>query len=123
MEEEASWLPDCATTDTFEPGSFSEDDKQVVDLIFPDDLLERILARLPIASIIRAGCVCKKWHETVKSGRFLWNSSQLVSHKPWYFMFSSSEIPIGYAYDQLYVCNSITKCCKHLEEPPGFQVS
>ncbi|KAG5607028.1 hypothetical protein H5410_028520 [Solanum commersonii] len=168
MEGEASWFSHCPD-DTVEPDSFSselkyEDEKQVssvlVDLILPDDLLERILARLPIASIFRAGCVCKRWHEIVKSGRFLWNSSRLLSHKPWYFMFTSSEKPIGYAYDptfrkwyvielpciwtsscfissscglfcfmdnsrtdQLYVCNPITKCCKNLEEPPGFNFS
>ncbi|XP_006345622.1 F-box/kelch-repeat protein At3g61590-like [Solanum tuberosum] len=168
MEGEASWFSHCPD-DTVEPDSFSselkyEDEKQVssvlVDLILPDDLLERILARLPIASIFRAGCVCKRWHEIVKSGRFLWNSSRFLSHKPWYFMFTSSEKPIGYAYDptfrkwyvielpciwtsscfissscglfcfmdnsrtdQLYVCNPITKCCKNLEEPPGFNFS
>ncbi|MCD9641532.1 hypothetical protein HAX54_027745 [Datura stramonium] len=142
-----------------------EDNKEVssvvVNLILPDDLLERILACLPVACIFRAGCVCKRWHEIVKSERFLWNSSQLLSHKPWYFMFTSSEEPIGYAYDsaflkwyhielpciwtsscfiassyglfcfmdnesrtsELCVCNPVTKCCKSLEEPPGFKFS
>ncbi|MCD7460446.1 hypothetical protein HAX54_043577 [Datura stramonium] len=70
-----------------------------VDLILPDDLLERILAYLPIASIFRASCVCKRWYEIVKSRRFLWNFSQVLSQKPWYFMFTSSEEPVGYAYD------------------------
>lgn len=44
-----------------------------VDSILPDDLLELILAYLPIESIIRAGCVCKRWNEIVGSRRFLWN--------------------------------------------------
>ncbi|XP_047338071.1 F-box/kelch-repeat protein At3g61590 [Impatiens glandulifera] len=69
-----------------------------LDLILPDDLLERILAYLPIGSIFRAGCVCKRWNEIVSSRRFF---SNVLSQKPWYFMFTSSEEPIGYAYDPL----------------------
>ncbi|XAR53995.1 hypothetical protein NMG60_11028968 [Bertholletia excelsa] len=72
-----------------------------LDLILPDDLLERILAYLPIASIFRAGCVCKRWHEIVSSKRFLWNFSHFSSHKPWYFMFIGSNEPTGYAYDPI----------------------
>nr|XP_043624236.1 F-box/kelch-repeat protein At3g61590 [Erigeron canadensis] len=79
----------------------NKDDPPVisVDLILPDDLLERILGYLPIASIFRVGCVCKRWHEIVNSRRFLWNVSPLSSQKPWYFMFTSSDEPTGYAYD------------------------
>lgn len=70
-----------------------------VDAILPDDLLERILAFLPIPSLFRAGSVCKKWNGIVSSRRFLWNSSQVPSQKPWYFMFTSTDEPAGYAYD------------------------
>ncbi|KAL9234512.1 hypothetical protein vseg_009378 [Gypsophila vaccaria] len=71
-----------------------------VDSILPDDLLERILACLPIASIFRAGCVCKRWHEIVISKRFLWNFSSNVSvQKPWYFMFTGCDEFFGYSYD------------------------
>lgn len=87
--------------------SFSDDandevnnDIVSVDSILPDDLLERILAYLPIASIFRAGCVCKRWHNLVTSKRFLWNfSCHVLSQKPWYFMFTSTDEPYGYAYD------------------------
>ncbi|KAG8391899.1 hypothetical protein BUALT_Bualt01G0235000 [Buddleja alternifolia] len=112
MEGETSWFSHC--TDNFTSGkveldSFAElndeTDKEVdsisLDLILPDDLLERILAYLPVASIFRAGCVCKRWHEIVTSKRFLWNSSHLSSQKPWYFMFTSSDEPAGYAYDPI----------------------
>lgn len=71
-----------------------------VDSALPDDLLERILAYLPIASIFRAGCVSKRWHDIVTSERFLWNFSvHVVSHKPWYFMFTSTDESFGYSYD------------------------
>ncbi|KAL0397962.1 UNVERIFIED_CONTAM: F-box/kelch-repeat protein [Sesamum calycinum] len=110
MAAETSWVSHCF--ENFASGSvdfdsFSdlndETDKEAaavsMDLILPDDLLERILSYLPIASIFRASCVCKRWHEIVKSDRFLWNSSHVSSQKPWYFMFTSSDEPVGYAYD------------------------
>lgn len=110
MEGETSWASHCvdsSTNDAVELESFSElneeTDKDVsavtLDLILPDDLLERILAYLPVASIFRAACVCKRWHEIVKSKRFLWSSANIFSQKPWYFMFTSSDEPVGYAYD------------------------
>ncbi|KAJ8573099.1 hypothetical protein K7X08_009610 [Anisodus acutangulus] len=46
-----------------------------------------------------ASSVCKRWYEIVSSTRFLWNFSQVLSQKPWYFMFTSSEEAVGYAYD------------------------
>ncbi|KAL2336101.1 hypothetical protein Fmac_010547 [Flemingia macrophylla] len=70
-----------------------------VDILLPDELVELILAYLPIASIFRASSVSKRWYEIVTSGRFLWNPSQLLSQKPWYFMFTSSDEPTGLAYD------------------------
>ncbi|KAM7472259.1 hypothetical protein LguiA_010442 [Lonicera macranthoides] len=110
MEGESSWVSNCLedfSRNTGEFDSFSdftdETHKEVtsvsVELILPDDLLERILAYLPVASIFRVGCVCKRWNEIVSSRRFLWNFAHILSQKPWYFMFTSSDEPIGYAYD------------------------
>lgn len=112
MDGETSWVSHCldnSTREIIEFDTYSEinDDgnKEVamisMDVILPDDLLERILSYLPIASIFRAGCVCKRWHEIVSSRRFLWNLSQVLSQKPWYFMFTSSDEPVGYAYDPI----------------------
>ncbi|KAE8733294.1 Detected protein of confused Function [Hibiscus syriacus] len=72
-----------------------------MDLILPDDLLEQILAYLPVANFFRAGTVCRRWHEIVNSRGFLWNFSDVLSQKPWYFMFTSSDEPVGYAYDPI----------------------
>ncbi|KAK2650154.1 hypothetical protein Ddye_017643 [Dipteronia dyeriana] len=110
MEGETSWINHCAddgSRDISGYDSFLElsDDgnKEAtavsVDSILPNDLLERILAYLPIASIFRAGSVCKRWNEIVSSPMFLGNSSHFRSQKPWYFMFTSSDEPVGYAYD------------------------
>lgn len=112
MEGETSWANLCidnSRNDSVQSGSFPEPDDETdkdvssltLDLILPDDLLERILAYLPVASIFRAGSVCKRWNEIVKSKRFLWNSAQVFRQKPWYFMFTSSDEPVGYAYDPI----------------------
>lgn len=113
MEGETSWINYCfndSKRDVADFRSFSEVREEVnkevatvsVDSILPNDLLERILAYLPIASILRAGAVCKRWHEIVSSKRFLWNNSHVLSQKPWYFMFTSSDDPVGYAYDPIF---------------------
>jgi hypothetical protein len=112
MEGETSWVNNCFENPTRDIGEFDsfsehsdEGNKEVnaisVDLILPDDLLERILACLPIASIFKAGCVCKRWHEIVSSRRFLWNFSPVLPQKPWYFMFTSSDEPVGHAFDPI----------------------
>ncbi|KAJ7962504.1 F-box/kelch-repeat protein [Quillaja saponaria] len=112
MAGETSWINHYLhdmTSEIIKYDSFSELEdegcKEVnavcVDMILPDDLLERILAYLPIASIFRAGSVCKRWHEIISSRRFLWNFSEVLSQKPWYFMFTSSDEPIGYAFDPI----------------------
>ncbi|CAM8928206.1 unnamed protein product [Rhodiola kirilowii] len=72
-----------------------------INSILPDELLEQILVYLPIASIIRARLVCKKWREITSSTRFLWNASQTVSQKPWFFKFINCYEPNGYAYDPI----------------------
>ncbi|CAM8922704.1 unnamed protein product [Rhodiola kirilowii] len=82
-------------------------DKEVSEIpinsILPDELLEQILVYLPIASIIRARLVCKKWCEITSTTRFLWNASQTVSLKPWFFKFiSSKNKPNRYVYDPVF---------------------
>ncbi|XP_010261448.1 PREDICTED: F-box/kelch-repeat protein At3g61590-like [Nelumbo nucifera] len=111
MERETSWITDrfedigreVPVVSEFEPflelcDEGSKDNTMVsLDVILPDDLLERILAYLPVASIFRAGCVCKRWNEIVNSKRL-----NTASQKPWYYMFTSTDDPIGYAYDPIF---------------------
>ena len=76
MAGETSWIShyddrqrETGAFDSFlELGEEGEKEATAVSLdVLPDDLLERILAYLPIASIFRAGCVSKRWHEIVNS--------------------------------------------------------
>ncbi|CAL9773215.1 unnamed protein product [Musa acuminata subsp. burmannicoides] len=69
-----------------------------LDAVLPDDLLEKVFSFLPIVSIIRSGCVCKRWHEAVHAGRRSWIA--MSPQRPWYFMFTCSDDVVGgYAYD------------------------
>ncbi|KAL6615731.1 hypothetical protein ACP70R_038001 [Stipagrostis hirtigluma subsp. patula] len=69
-----------------------------LDLV-PDDILERIFTFLPIASMIRATAVCKRWYDIIYSSRFLW--THMLPQRPWYFMFTSNETAAGYAFDPI----------------------
>lgn len=69
-----------------------------LDAVLPDDLLEKVLSLLPVASVIRSGSVCRRWHEIVHAQRHAW--SKTVPEKPWYFMFTCSQDAVsGFAYD------------------------
>ncbi|WVZ80085.1 hypothetical protein U9M48_027591, partial [Paspalum notatum var. saurae] len=69
-----------------------------LDAILPNDLLEKVLSMLPVASVIRSELVCKRWHEAVNVLRCTLNS--MVPQRPWYFMFTcSDEVVSGFAYD------------------------
>ncbi|KAK1364262.1 F-box/kelch-repeat protein [Heracleum sosnowskyi] len=113
MKGETSWVSHSFENIVRDFGGFNsyseltdegknENTKVSVDLILPDDLLELILAYLPIASIFRVGCVCKRWNEIVSSRRFLWNFKHSLPKEPWYYMFTNSDEPIGYAFDPLF---------------------
>lgn len=80
-----------------EPESEPEDE----DLwgILPDELLERILALLPVTNIFRAGAVCKRWNSIIASKRFLQLCEEVASTRPWYFMYRDTENAVGLAYD------------------------
>ncbi|XP_077251246.1 F-box/kelch-repeat protein At3g61590-like [Tasmannia lanceolata] len=111
MEDETSWVTHSYNHISREvthyealsdiTNDIGKDSLVSLDLILPDDLLERILAYLPIASILRARSVCKRWNEIVNSRRFLLNFSNILLQKPWYFMFTNSGDPGSYAYDPI----------------------
>ncbi|KAK7274264.1 hypothetical protein RIF29_15347 [Crotalaria pallida] len=113
MAGETSWISNFNEYPRWETREFDtftelgeEADKETpavsIDTLLPDELLERIIAFLPIVSIFRAGCVSKRWHEIVSSKRFLWSLSNVPPQKPWYFMFTSSDDPSGFAYDPVF---------------------
>ncbi|XXG89929.1 hypothetical protein AAC387_Pa12g1815 [Persea americana] len=111
MEGETSWVNHCfsdvrrevAELEVF-PNIFYVGDKDSLislDFILPDDLLERILGYLPVASVFRAGSVCKRWNDIINSRGFLRDFSNTTLQKPWYFMFTNNNDPGGYAYDPI----------------------
>ncbi|CAM0881960.1 unnamed protein product [Alopecurus aequalis] len=79
-----------------------------LDMVVPDDILEKIFTFLPIASMIRSTAVCKRWHDIINSSSgFVSSSCGLVC-----FMENDTKNIIS-------VCNHITKDWKRLLEPPG----
>ncbi|CAM8922695.1 unnamed protein product [Rhodiola kirilowii] len=100
-------LVDCSVElSTFSDHSIDDSgDEEVsefsINSILQNDLLEQILVYLPIASMVRARLVCKKWREITTSKRFLLNASQTVPQKPWYFMRidNCEYVQSWYAYD------------------------
>lgn len=69
-----------------------------LDAILPDELLEKVLSLLPIASIVESGFVCKRWYKVVHSPRLSWATMPL--QKPWYFMFLCDDDDLsGHVYD------------------------
>ncbi|XP_021757595.1 F-box/kelch-repeat protein At3g61590-like [Chenopodium quinoa] len=119
MELEPSWEDhDCGYLSvskedhTSEPDVFgslleltpiNDEEKDVICInsILPDDILERVFGHLPVSTIIKAGCVCKKWNDMLQSERFLQNLPSTSPQKPWYFMFTSDSDPQGHVYDPM----------------------
>ncbi|XP_010523633.1 PREDICTED: F-box/kelch-repeat protein At5g42350-like [Tarenaya hassleriana] len=72
-------------------------------IFLPDDILEMCLVRLPLASLMTARLVCKKWKHLTTTQRFLQMRREGLYQNPWLFLFgavkdgcSSGEI---HAYD------------------------
>ncbi|KAK1321231.1 F-box/kelch-repeat protein [Acorus calamus] len=90
---------------TYQENDNAEADREnsaPLDHVLPDDILERILSLLPVVSIFRARAVCKRWNHVVNSERFLLSfTADLPPQKPWYFMFTGNEDPVGFAYDPI----------------------
>lgn len=75
----------------------AEFDTISLENILPSDILERIISFLPIASVFKAACVCKRWYEVIHSRKVI--RGNVAPQKPWYFMFTGNDTAEGYAYD------------------------
>lgn len=68
----------------------------------PEQVLERILAFLPLASFFRLRCVCKRWNYLIYTHRFLHICSQLQIPRLWFLMFRVGGISTeGFLYNPL----------------------
>ncbi|CAL9116667.1 unnamed protein product [Musa acuminata var. zebrina] len=57
----------------------------------PDDVLEMILARLPLSSVMTARCVCKKWRHLTSTPHFIQMRSDCSYGSPWLFLFGITK--------------------------------
>ncbi|KAI3424029.1 F-box domain-containing protein [Psidium guajava] len=58
-------------------------------IFLPDDILEMCLVRLPLASLMNARFVCKKWRNLTSTSRFLQMRREGLHHNPWLFLFGA----------------------------------
>lgn len=65
----------------------------------PDHLMDGILARLPVQSLLCFRCVCKRWKELMDSTNFLDFHSRVHSSTPWLLMFKRQDRMFCRAYD------------------------
>ncbi|CAM0906765.1 unnamed protein product [Alopecurus aequalis] len=56
-----------------------------------DDMLERVLARLPPASFFRLRGVCRRWREAAGSPAFLAACARVPARDPWFLMLSDRQ--------------------------------
>ncbi|XP_062215403.1 F-box only protein 13-like [Phragmites australis] len=65
-----------------------------------DDMLERVLARLPPASFFRLRAVSRRWRAAAASPTFLDACAGVPSRDPWFLMLSESDRPrLAVAFD------------------------
>jgi F-box interacting protein len=62
----------------------------------PEELLERVLLYVPLQSLARFRCVCKKWNKYVGEDTFTGLREQVSPQKPWIVMTSSSDSLFAY---------------------------
>ncbi|GJN31711.1 hypothetical protein PR202_gb20141 [Eleusine coracana subsp. coracana] len=58
-----------------------------------DDMLERVLARLPPASFFRLRAVCRRWRATSSSPTFLAACARVPARDPWFLMLADPDRP------------------------------
>ncbi|KAK1378187.1 F-box/kelch-repeat protein [Heracleum sosnowskyi] len=82
-----------------DPNRVDREGDLVSILALPSEVQELILTFLPLACIVGASCVCKKWKQIVHCGKFKMNNDGISSKKPWYFMFTNYDDHNGKIYD------------------------
>ncbi|KAB8092113.1 hypothetical protein EE612_017916 [Oryza sativa] len=64
-----------------------------------DDVLERVLARLPPATFFRLRAVCRRWSAAAASPTFLRACARVPSRDPWFLMLSGARPRPPLAFD------------------------
>ncbi|KAF0905806.1 hypothetical protein E2562_008856 [Oryza meyeriana var. granulata] len=55
--------------------------------VLPDDVMEMVLCRLPLASLLAARCVCRRWRDLTVAPQFTRMRREGPHRTPWLFLF------------------------------------
>ncbi|KAF8399968.1 hypothetical protein HHK36_015840 [Tetracentron sinense] len=66
---------------------------------FPEDLLEAVIARLPIATFFRFRSVCRKWNSLLASHSFSQQCAEVPQGYPWFYTITHENVNTGAVYD------------------------
>ncbi|XXG66719.1 hypothetical protein AAC387_Pa06g0240 [Persea americana] len=96
-EEDESSRERRTSAKKYQKQSIIPNDKKVQGSELGNDVIEEILARLPVANFFRLRSVCKGWNLLVWSPGFL-ERCRKVPRKPWFYMLGAKS-PAGVVYD------------------------
>lgn len=66
---------------------------------FPEDLIERVIARLPIAAFFRFRSVCRRWNSLLNSRSFSQQCAEVPPQCPWFYTITHENVNNGAVYD------------------------
>ncbi|GMH20379.1 hypothetical protein Nepgr_022220 [Nepenthes gracilis] len=66
---------------------------------FPEDLLEAVIARVPVATFFRFRSVCRKWNSLLSSNSFSQHCAQVPQAQPWFYTITHENVNTGAMYD------------------------
>ncbi|EFJ17613.1 hypothetical protein SELMODRAFT_114553 [Selaginella moellendorffii] len=67
----------------------------------PEHLLERVLLRLPLPSLLKFRTVCRAWRSLLCSDGFLESYSSISPQGPWFFMFTNHDYKDGSTFNPI----------------------
>ncbi|KAK3035885.1 hypothetical protein RJ639_033022 [Escallonia herrerae] len=79
--------------------SSTEDMEQQIWKEFPEDLVEAVIARLPVATFFRFRSVCRKWNSLLTSHSFSQQCSEVPQAQPWFYTITHENVSTGAMYD------------------------
>lgn len=65
----------------------------------PEDLIERVIARLPIAAFFRFRSVCRRWNSLLNSRSFSQQCAEVPPQCPWFYTITHENVNNGAVYD------------------------
>jgi hypothetical protein len=81
-----SWKKGAASPAAHRPSGAGADAASLS--VLPDDVMEMVLCRLPLASLLAARCVCRRWKDLTVAPQFLrMRRVEGPSRTPWLFLF------------------------------------